>query len=134
MSVLLNPYLAFGGDARTALEFYQSVFGGDVVISTFAESGMPDGGDGVMHGQLTVPGVLTLMASDAFAAGEAPTGSSISISLSGDDAETLRAWWDGLVQGGTIDEPLVTAPWGDTFGMLTDRFGTRWMVNISAGA
>ncbi|MBT0994108.1 VOC family protein [Cellulomonas sp. DKR-3] len=132
MSVVLNPYLGFAGNAREALEFYQSVLGGELTISTFAESGMPDAGDGVMHGQLTAPGGITLMASDSPTPVEARAESSITISLSGDDEATLRRYWDGLAEGASITEPLVTAPWGDTFGMLTDRFGTAWMVNISA--
>lgn len=134
MSVVLNPYLGFAGNAREALEFYQSVLGGDLTISTFAETGMPDAPPGVMHGQLTAPGGLTLMASDSPTPVEERGSSSISVSLSGDDETTLRRYWDGLSQGAAITEPLTTAPWGDTFGMLTDRFGTAWMVNISVGA
>ena len=52
------------------------------------------------------------------------------VSLSGDDEATLRRYWDGLTGGGTVTVPLEKAPWGDTFGMCTDRFGVRWMVNI----
>lgn len=130
MSVVLNPYLGFTGNAREALEFYHAVFGGDLTISTFAENGMPEAGDGVMHGQLTAPGGLTLMASDSPRAVEGGS-SSISISLSGDDDAALRGYWDTLSEGATIAEPLVTAPWGATFGMLTDRFGIEWMVNIA---
>jgi PhnB protein len=62
--------------------------------------------------------------------------SNISVSLSGgaeDDAE-LRDYWDKLVDGGIIALPLETAPWGDAFGMVIDRFGTRWMVNIMGAA
>ena len=62
--------------------------------------------------------------------GEA-TASSTQLSLSGDDETTLRGWWDALVDGGSVTVPLETAPWGDTFGMLVDRFGVPWMVNIA---
>jgi PhnB protein len=133
MPVVLNPYLGFTGNAREALEFYHAVFGGDLTISTFAENGMPEAGDGVMHGQLTGPAGLTLMASDSPTAVEGGS-SSISISLSGDDDAALRGYWEKLSEGASIAEPLATAPWGDTFGMLTDRFGTAWMVNISGTA
>ncbi|GEL95908.1 VOC family protein [Cellulomonas composti] len=135
MSITLNPYLGFVGNAREALEFYRSVFGGELTVSTYGESQAsedPAQKDLVMHGQLTAPGGLTLMASDGPAGTEPVTESSITISLSGDDAATLRGYWDGLAEGATIAEPLVVAPWGDEFGMLTDRFGTAWMVNISA--
>ncbi|WP_129339180.1 VOC family protein [Cellulomonas endophytica] len=135
MAISLNPYLGFRGDARAALEHYATVFGGELTLSTFAEGGMPHEpaeADKIMHGQLDVDGRPVLMASDAPDSMPLDAGSSISLSLSGgpDDAEKLKAWWEGLVDGGTVDEPLTEAPWGDTFGMCTDRFGHHWMVNI----
>lgn len=138
MSVRLNPYLGFASEAREALEFYHSVFGGDLTISTFGESGVPHDpadADRVLHGQLTGENDLVLMGSDSPSGMRTTQGSSISISLSGDDDATLRGSWDGLSDGATIIEPLTTAPWGDTFGMLTDRYGVTWLVNITgAGA
>ncbi|MFS0703645.1 VOC family protein [Cellulomonas sp. 179-A 9B4 NHS] len=133
MAVVLNPYLGFRGQAREALDFYASVLGGAPTISTYGENGME--GDGVMHGQLDVPGGLTLMASDAPPDMQVPTESSVAISLSGgaEDGDTLRRWYEGLSAGGSNVLPLDQAPWGDWFGMFTDRFGTNWMVNI-AGA
>lgn len=133
MAVTLNPYLSFDGNAREALEFYHSVFGGELNVSTFAEFGQGSGGpddDKLMHGQLNGPG-LTLMAADTPAGMEyhAPTG--FSISLSGDDDATLRAYWEKLSDGAVIIEPLEVAPWGDAFGMLADKFGVGWMVNIA---
>lgn len=137
MAVTLNPYLGFRAEARDALAFYASVLGGTPAITTFAEGGMPHDpaqADAVMHGQLDIPGGLTLMASDTPQGMDVPTGSSVSISLSGgpEDAETLRRWYVELSDGGTRTLPLETAPWGDEFGMLTDRFGTDWMVSIGA--
>lgn len=136
MATRLNPYLTFAGDAREAITFYQSVFGGEVELSTFGQGGMPHDpadADKVMHAQLAAPNELILMASDAPSGMELDAGSSISVSLSGDDEAELQGFWDGLAEGATITMPLMKAPWGDTFGMLTDRFGTAWMVNI-AGA
>lgn len=134
MAIVLNPYLGFRGQAREALEFYASVLGGEPRISTFAESGMPEAGDGVMHGQLDIPGGLTLMASDAPPEMQVPGDSSVTVSLSGgpEDAETLHRWYEGLSAGGSNVMPLDKAPWGDEFGMFTDRFGTHWMVNIAS--
>jgi PhnB protein len=140
MSVL-NPYLNFRGQAREALEFYHGVFGGDLTVSSFADLGgmeLPEGErDLVMHGQLETPAGFTLMAADVpghmdFAAGT----NQYSISLSGpsDDDAQLRGYWQKLGEGGTITEPLATAPWGASFGMLTDRFGVNWLVNIAADA
>ena len=137
MSVTLNPYLSFRDNAREAMTFYQGVFGGDLRISTFEElhaSPDPAEGDKVMHSQLGTPSGLTLMASDTPNSMALPESSAITVSLSGgpsDDAE-LRRYWAGLTDGATVTMPLEKAPWGDAFGMCTDKFGVGWMVNISA--
>ena len=134
---LLNPYIAFTGNAREAMEFYRSVFGGELTLSTFGDFQMPgigaDDRDKIMHGQLTTPSGFTLMAADAPTGMPVGGGSNITISLSGGPTENLRDYWDALVAGGTVTLPLEQAPWGDSFGQLTDRFGINWMVNI-AGA
>lgn len=133
----LNPYLNFRGNAREAIEFYHSVFGGELTVGTFAEFGAaedPSEADKVMHAQLDTSGGLTLMAADSPARFEFTLGNNISVSLSGDDEAELSGYFAKLVEGGKVDEPLVKAPWGDTFGMLTDRFGIHWLVNITAAA
>jgi PhnB protein len=133
MTVRLNPYLSFRDDARAAMDFYRSVFGGDLTVSTFGESGMsqdPAEAELVMHSQLEAPG-LVLMGADTPSHMEYQEGARISVSLSGDDEPTLRGWWDGLADGGAVTVPLEKAPWGDTFGMLVDRFGINWLVNIA---
>lgn len=137
MSAILNPYLGFRDDARAALEFYRSVFGGELTISTFGDlhaSDDPAEQDKVMHGQLVAPNGIVLMGSDTPTGMQLAEGSSISVSLSGDDEALLTGWWNGLAEGATIIEPLTKAPWGDTFGMLSDRYGTAWLVNISGAA
>lgn len=134
MTTRLNPYLGFLDNAREAMEFYQSVFGGELDLTTFAEGGMPHDpadADHVMHSQLESPAGLVLMASDAPSGMPVAEGSSISISLSGEDEGELRGYWDKLVDGGTVSMPLEQAPWGDLFGMCTDRFGTAWLVNVT---
>ena len=136
MATKLNPYLSFRDTAREAMEFYRDVFGGELTVSTFGEFGASDDPaerDKVMHAALETPGGLTLMAADTPAAMEYTPGSAVSISLSGDDDAQLRGYWDKLADGATIAMPLDKAPWGDTFGMCTDRFGVQWLVNI-AGA
>jgi PhnB protein len=135
VSANLNVYLNFRGAAREALELYRSVFGGELRIMTFRDQSMPvgdDEGDLVMHGQLDVDGSPFLMGSDvpghmAYRPGE----NTFSVSLSGDDEETLTRWFTGLSDGATITQPLEKAPWGDSFGMLQDRFGVSWLVNIA---
>lgn len=133
MAVTLNPYLNFRTSTRDAMTFYQSVFGGELTISTFADFGVsqdPAEADLVMHSQLTTPD-LTLMAADVPSHMDLAPASSVSVSLSGDDDKKLRGWYEALSDGGTVVEPLTVAPWGDAFGMFVDRFGTNWLVNIA---
>ncbi len=148
MTTRLNPYLNFAGTTRQAMEFYQSVLGGDLRVSTFAEyGGAPEGLEDqhVMHAQLETPSGLTLMASDtpatpgepgAGAGGQAgsPMGEpgGVSLSLSGEDAEELRGYWDRLSARAAVTVPLQKQMWGDEFGMLVDEFGMTWMVNITS--
>ena len=133
MAVLLNPYLSFDGIAEEVLNFYKSIFGGEVTLSRFGDTpGMPvtaEQKDLIMHGDLVSPHVR-LMVSDAMTEEAAKSGGNISLSLSGDDDATLSAFFSDLSEGGTVREPLVTAPWGDKFGMVTDRYGVNWMFNI----
>jgi len=132
----LNPYLGFRDTAAKAMEFYQSVFGGELTMSTFAEfhaSDDPAEQDKIMHAQLTTSNGLTLMAADTPNSMAYTAGSNYSVSLSGDDEAELRGYWDKLAAGGIVTMPLETAPWGDSFGMCVDRFGVSWLVNI-AGA
>ena len=138
MTTRLNPYLGFRDNAREAMDFYQSVFGGEVQRSTFAEfqaSEDPGERDKVMHSMLVTGSGFTLMAADTPNSMDYTPGTSHSVSLSGDagDEAELRGYWDKLVAGGTVTTPLDRAPWGDTFGMCRDRFGVTWLVNI-AGA
>lgn len=135
MSVLLNPYLSFRDNARPAMEFYQSVFGGELTVMTFGDIGATDDpadADQIMHSQLQTPAGLTLMAADTPKHMEYQAPAGTSISLSGDDEATLRGYWEALSgTGGSAIVPLEKAPWGDTFGMCVDQFGTSWMVNIA---
>lgn len=140
MASRLNPYLNFRDSTRAAMEFYRDVLGGELTISTFGEF-MGDGqdqghaapSDGVMHAQLETPAGYTIMASDV------PPGMEFSplaqrISISGDDADELRGYWDGLSDGAMVEMPLAKQMWGDEFGMLKDKFGVEWMVNIAGPA
>ncbi|WP_138445230.1 VOC family protein [Sinomonas susongensis] len=134
MPTILNPYLSFKDNARDAMNFYQSVLGGDLTISTFEDlHAAQDESEGqlVMHSMLTTPSGITLMASDTPERMEYQPGTNFSISLSGDDEEELRGYWDKLTDGATITMPLEKAVWGDTFGMLVDKFGIPWLVNVA---
>ena len=136
MGTTLNPYLSFRGQAKQAMEFYQSVLGGELTTMTFAE-GMPgsvpaEEQDLLMHAQLVSPTGLVLMGSDAPMSMAFEVGSNISISLSGTDQEELTGYYEGLSAAGTIVEPLAKAPWGDSFGLVDDQFDVHWMFNIGS--
>jgi PhnB protein len=136
MSTQLAPYLGFKDTAEEAMDFYQSVLGGEVTRSTFAEfqvSEDPAEQEKIMHSVLTTPSGLVLMAADTPNSMEFSPGTNHAVSLSGENEEELRGYWDRLIQGGTVTVPLEQAPWGDSFGMCVDKFGVNWMVNI-AGA
>jgi PhnB protein len=118
------------------MEFYKSIFGGELTQSTFAEfqaSQDPAEQDKIMHSQLVTDNGLTLMASDTPNGMDYTPGTNYSVSLSGDDKDDaeLRGYWDKLSSGGNVTMPLEQAPWGDSFGMLVDNFGVVWMVNIA---
>ena len=138
MATRLTPYLNFREGTRAAMEYYRSVFGGELTVSTFGETpgmGLPESeNDKVMHSMLVTEQGLTLMAADTPNSMEYSPGGGFAMSLSGEDEKELRGYWDKLVEGGTVTVPLSQAPWGDSFGMCTDRFGIRWLVNISAAA
>ena len=132
MASRLNPYISFDGDARDAMEFYKGVFGGTLALNTFGESGQQDTpiADKIMHAMLETDSGFTLMASDPAPGTEHQPGNNIAISLSGDDGDELRGYWDKLSESGTVTVPLEKQMWGDEFGSCIDRFGIAWMVNI----
>jgi len=132
MASRLNPYMSFAGNARQAMEFYQDVFGGTLTLNTFGEYGAPDtpGADQIMHGMLATDSGFALMGADTPPGMEHLPGNDMAVSLSGDDADELRGYWEKLSDGGTVSVPLEEQMWGDEFGMCVDQFGVHWMVNI----
>jgi PhnB protein len=136
MTSRLNPYLSFNGNAREAMEFYQSVFGGELTMNTFGEFGAPDPAiaDKVMHSNLTTSAGYTLMGSDTPPGMDYNPGNTITVSLSGEEGDGLREYWEKLSEGGAVTMPLEKQMWGDEFGQCIDRFGVPWMVNIGQAA
>jgi PhnB protein len=137
MAVRLNPYVNFRGQTREAMTFYQRVLDGELRMSTFEDFGAsqdPSERNLIMHAQLEGgDGDLWLMGADVPERMPFQPGTNASsISLSGDDEAKLTRYFEALSEGGEITEPLKKAPWGDSFGMLRDRFGVSWLVNISA--
>ena len=133
MTSRLNPYISFNGQAKEAMEFYQAVLGGELNSNTFGEFGAADGdaAEQIMHAQLETPDGFTLMAADTPPGMDYNPGTNITISLSGDDTDNLRGWFEKLSDGGQVTVPLEKQMWGDEFGQLVDKFGITWLVNIA---
>ena len=132
MASRLNPYISFTDNARAALEFYKTVFGGTLTLNTFSQYGAADSPDAakIMHGTLETDSGFTLMGADTPTGMDHTPGTNISISLSGDDLDELRGYWQKLSEGGSVSVPLEKQMWGDEFGMCVDKFGIGWMVDI----
>jgi PhnB protein len=134
MQTKLTPYLNFGDETREAMEFYRTVFGGKLELHTYEEypaSQDPGEAHKIMHSVLEAENGITLMAADTPNSMEYRPETNIYMSLTGDNEAELRAYFEKLSTGGTVAMPLEKAPWGDLFGMCTDRFGVQWMVNIA---
>jgi PhnB protein len=124
----LTPYLYFPGSARGALTFYQGVFGGDLVLNTYADFGRTDGpGESIAHGMLQ--GRVELFAADAGPDDETLELRGVMFSLLGTaEPAELESWFDALGTDGRIVDPLQLRPWGDHDGTLVDRFGVTWLI------
>jgi PhnB protein len=135
MQSKLNPYLSFKNNTREAMEFYRTVFGGKLDLSTFKDfhaSQDPSEDNMIMHSVLEADNGISFMASDTPSRMEYRAGTNMSMSLSGDNEAELKAYFEKLSVGGMVTMPLEKAIWGDSFGMCTDKFGVQWLVNITA--
>jgi PhnB protein len=131
----LNSYLNFSGNTQEAMEFYKSVLGGELTIQTFGQAKMakdPKDENRVMHAALKTDGFV-LMASDTMPGKEAEVGNNVHLSLNGvaGEKDRMTGIFEKLSEGGRVVMPLGEQFWGDTFGMLVDKFGIHWMMNIS---
>jgi len=134
MQSRLSPYLTFRGTAREAMEFYRTVFGGTLTVNTYGDYHMPvDPGEEnlLMHSMLEAENGLSFMGSDTPKHMELRQGTNVSMALNGDGEAELTGYFTKLSAGGRVEQPLTKAAWRDSFGMLTDRFGIRWLVNIA---
>ena len=135
MNTTLYPYLCFNGNCKEAMEFYQSVLGGELTLQTFGEApGVTDDDDTknlIMHADLKTETLNFFGSDDPSAGGEIKFGHNISLCLGGTDLEALTGAFNALCAGGTVQQELTTAVWGNVFGMFSDKFGMDWMVNIS---
>jgi PhnB protein len=149
MSLTTTTHLNFRGDARAALEFYASVFGGQTVIRTYAELGMPSdapGADKVVFGQVGTADGFRVLAYDipgqsGGSAGHAGathrengvtiTDQAFFVSVDGQSLDEVQGYWDKLSVGASIVEPLAASAWSAGFGMLTDSFGVTWVLGVA---
>ncbi|MBI4910524.1 MAG: VOC family protein [Acidobacteria bacterium] len=130
----VNPYIAFKGNCRQAVEFYKSALGAEVLFTqTYGESPMSDMGpaDNIMHCSIQVGGSTIMMCDDPRPDGGA-AGSNISLAIGLNDPARAKQLFDNLAEGGAVVMPLGKTFWAEAFGMLTDKFGIKWMVNCDA--
>lgn len=130
--VALHAYLNFDGDCRQAMEFYHACLGGKLTMQTFGESPVPSDAstkDRIMHAMLETPD-FTILASDTMPGMPFAKGTNVSLSLVGTDEKRLKEFFQKLSAGGNVTMKMEKQFWGDVFGMLTDKFGIHWMVDI----
>jgi PhnB protein len=149
MTITTTTHLNFRGDARAALELYQSVFGGQLTVATYGDLGMPadaPGADTVVFGSVESPEGFRVMAYDVpgQTGGSAETAGSTRrvdgttvtdqpffVSVRGATLDEVQQYWDRLATGATVVEPLASSPWSAGFGMLTDAFGVTWVLDVT---
>lgn len=150
MTIKSTTHLNFRGDARTALEFYQQVFGGQLTIATYGDLGMPKdepGADNVVFGEVENEGGFRVMGYDipGVTGGSKASGGSTHrengvtmtdqpffVSVRGETLDEVQGYWDNLSAGASIIEPLAPSAWSPGFGMLTDTFGVTWILDVAA--
>lgn len=150
MTIKTTTHLNFRGDARAALEFYQSVFGGRITIASYGDFGMPKdvpGADNVVFGQVETDEGFRVMSYDipgpagesAAAAGSTrrENGTTVTdqpffVSVRGESLDEVEGYWAALSVGASIVEPLAASAWSPGFGMLTDGFGVTWILDVAA--
>lgn len=138
MSIATTTHLNFRGEARLALAFYQSVFGGEQMTISYRDAGAiqnPDEADQVMWGQVASDDGFRVMAYDVpsaidFDAGIIP----VFVSVRADDPAEIKRYWERLSEGAEIVQPLAPAGWAPLYGMLKDRFGVTWVLDVAPAA
>ncbi|MEJ5943833.1 VOC family protein [Pseudokineococcus basanitobsidens] len=139
MSVTTTAHLNFRGQAREALEHYAAVFGGEPVVVTYAD--LPQESDAdlgvvpeqVKWGQVATPAGFSVMAYDVQPArGYDPGQDRLFMSVRGDDADEITRYFRGLAEGGHVREELAPSGFSPLYGMVTDRFGITWVLDVAA--
>ena len=135
MTLNVTAHLNFRGNARAVLEFYQSVFGGDLVAFTYRDTNNvqdPAEADQIVWGQVSADNGFRVMAYDVPSSlpwnqGENP----FFVSVRSESVEEITTYWDGLIGGSTIVQELAPSGWAPLYGMVTDRFGVTWVLDVA---
>lgn len=135
MSINTVTHINLRGDARKALEFYQYVFGGNLVVVTYSDAHnvqTPDEADQIMWGEVVSEDGFHVMAYDvpsatAFNPGEIP----FFVSVRGTEADEITAYWEKLSTQGIVKVPLTPAGFSPLYGMVTDQFGVTWVLDVA---
>lgn len=135
MTIQTTTHLNFRGQARAALTFYQSVFGGETVLVTHSQiypEFAPHEADSIAYGQVASSDGFRIMAFDVPEARPYDAGiSPVFVSVRGETADAVRAYWDRLAEGAAILVPIAPSAWSPLYGMLTDRFGVTWVIDVA---
>jgi len=135
MTITATTHLNFRNQAREALGFYQSVFGGEVMIATHSQiypSFSPEEAEHVAFGQVESPNGFRIMAFDVPASRPFDPGiTPIFVSVRSTEADEVTNAWQALSEGATIIQPLGPSGWSPLYGMLTDRFGVTWVMDLA---
>ena len=134
MSITTATHLNFRGQARAALDLYASVFGGEVTAVTYGQAQAaqdPAEADQVMWGQVQGASGIHVMAYDVPARlPHDPGVNAVFVSVRGTDPDEVAGYWTGLADGANIVQDLGPAGWSPLYGMLTDRFGVTWVLDV----
>ena len=135
MSIETTTHLNFRGQARAALAFYQSVFGGQLTAITYSDAHAaetPAEADNILWGQVASPEGFRVMAYDV-RSGQPynPGENAVFVSVRGKSADELSAYWARLIEGSTIIVPLAASPWSPLYGMVRDRFGVTFVLDLA---
>ena len=135
MSIITTTHLNFRGEARAALEFYQSVFGGELAAFTYEDAhnvGDPSEADQIMWGQVAADNGFHVMAYDVPSSRSFERGDgSFFVSVRGESADEITEFWTKLSDGATVVYDLAPAGWSPLYGMLTDKFGIVWVLDVA---
>lgn len=136
MTITTTTHINFRGQAREALTYYKSVFGGEIALFTYAEaqrSHGPEQDDLITWGQVASEAGFRVMAYDVQPDLEwAPGTIPYFISVRGRDAAEIQGYWDRLAEGSSVIQPIGPAGWSPLYGMVRDRFGITWVLDVEA--